>query len=227
MDLSFEACLRAHMENHREETAQDIVKFCYQAAFGAEHLLKDLSAARAYFMDEYESVSADASAPLFEPLNDRYSRVNISAWKACGRGADELFDLFVKTAGMPEREQESKILKKEQESEILKKEQESVFTDCLLTAEKLIKNAESLRNSGRSDDPAGKASAISIADNALTTVSPADWETFLKEYGKSRQAVRHSAVYREKYAPAYRLVKNRLLGESGLLGEGGLSVKTD
>ena len=35
---------------------QDVLKLCYQAAYGAEHLLTDLPAAKRYFEEEYAAV---------------------------------------------------------------------------------------------------------------------------------------------------------------------------
>ena len=72
---------------------QDAVKLAFQAAFGAEHLLKDVDKARAYFDEEYSKSSE--SAPLVEEIAHEVVRINISAWKEANLPADLLFDLFV------------------------------------------------------------------------------------------------------------------------------------
>ena len=94
----FEKCLREQLRRHPSMRPQDICKLCYQAAHGGEHLLRDLPAARRYLEEEFASVRADGSAPLYEAISSAYVRVNIAPWKAAGRTAEELFDLFVSGA---------------------------------------------------------------------------------------------------------------------------------
>lgn len=91
---AFTNCLRAHIQNHPLLLPQDVVKFCYQAAYGAEHLLADTAAARAYFDAEYKTVVPSGKAVLMEELNEFYGRVSLSAWKAEGLQSDRLFALF-------------------------------------------------------------------------------------------------------------------------------------
>jgi hypothetical protein len=81
---------------------QDIAKLCYQAAHGAEHLLSDLSRARAYFMAEWNATPSNPDIPLAEPISDRIARVNLAAWKAAGLSPDTLFDLFAATSTVSE-----------------------------------------------------------------------------------------------------------------------------
>ena len=76
-----------------QSTPQDILKHCYQAAFGAEHLLGDMDAARAYFHEEYASL-APAKAALCQPLSEEVCRADMAAWKAAGLPEDWLFNLF-------------------------------------------------------------------------------------------------------------------------------------
>ena len=61
----------------------NFVKQCYQAAFGAEHLLTDLAAAEEYFSAEYVRVAA-VDAPLYERISPHVCRVNLSAWRKSG-----------------------------------------------------------------------------------------------------------------------------------------------
>lgn len=78
----------------------DAAKFCFQAVFGAEHLLADQKAAEARFFAEFEAVSP-AERPLVQNLSDRYCRVDIAAWKKAGLPPEKLFSLFLKTAQTP------------------------------------------------------------------------------------------------------------------------------
>ncbi len=96
--MTFEICLQNHLETHPLLLSQDIIKFCYQAACGAEHILRDIDRARTCFFSEYEAVQA-GEAPLLEPLNDCYGRVNLAPWKYYGLEPEELFELFAGSAG--------------------------------------------------------------------------------------------------------------------------------
>lgn len=93
--------LREQMRLHPAMQPQDVLKLCYQAVHGAEHLLTDPDRARAYFDQEYASVTADASVPLAEDISDGITRINIAGWKAAALPADWLFHMFVRTANAP------------------------------------------------------------------------------------------------------------------------------
>ena len=99
--MDFTTCLREQLHQHPTMQPQDVIKLCYQAARGAEHLLADTTRARAYFDREYNSTPADTSLPLFEPISENVARVNIAAWKAANLPADWLFRMFVQTASVP------------------------------------------------------------------------------------------------------------------------------
>ena len=122
--MDFEKCLTEHIKIHPALKPQDVIKFCYQATFGAEHLLSDTDAAKRYFIDEYDSTDP-ADMPLLEELNEKYSRVNIAAWKRVGLGREKLFEIFAASASDSSAEHSDR-----PGPEILK--------GYLLTAEKLI-----------------------------------------------------------------------------------------
>ncbi len=86
--------LAAHAAKHPAMQPQDVVKLCYQAAFGAEHLVSDIPAARAYFMEEYERTEG-RDAPLCEDISPASCRVDIGAWKARGMPPEWLFNAFL------------------------------------------------------------------------------------------------------------------------------------
>ena len=91
--MSFEIFLMEQLKKHPPMQPQDVVKMCYQAAFGADHLLSDISAARCYLEKEYAAV-ASADVELYEQISDSVCRVNLSAWKASGLPLEWLFRMF-------------------------------------------------------------------------------------------------------------------------------------
>lgn len=85
--------LAAQATLHPGMRPQDMVKLCYQAVFGAEHLIKDEAAAKRLFDEEFASVSGSPS-PLCEWLSPGCCRVNLSAWKQRGMPSAWLFQIF-------------------------------------------------------------------------------------------------------------------------------------
>ncbi len=85
------------IKRHPSAEGQDIAKLCYQAAFGAEHLLLNPDSAREYLQKEFDSVDA-SSEPLSENISDSFCRVNLRAWKAEGLPLEWLFRMFALTA---------------------------------------------------------------------------------------------------------------------------------
>lgn len=100
--MEFTACLREQLRLHPSIQPRDVIKLCYQAARGAEHLLSDLSRAHAYFEQEFAATQADGALPLLESISENVSRANLSAWKASGLPAEWLFRMFVHTASVPQ-----------------------------------------------------------------------------------------------------------------------------
>ena len=98
--MDFIACLQEQLRLHPAMQPRDVLKLCYQAARGAEHLLADTTRARAYFDQEYAATPVDATLPLLEIIGPEVARVNIAAWKAAGLPADWLFRMFVHTASV-------------------------------------------------------------------------------------------------------------------------------
>lgn len=93
MDFSF--YLKKQIELHPSMQIQDVVKMCYQAVFGMEHMIADIEKARQFFYEEYAATPADNSIPLYEPISENFCRINLAAWKARNLDADKLFDLFL------------------------------------------------------------------------------------------------------------------------------------
>lgn len=101
--------LTRHIQAHPYIQPRDMIKLCYQAVFGAEHLLTDESRVRAYFENEWTSTPA-AAGTLWEAISDGYARVNLAAWKAAALPAEWLFRMFWQTASHPRRDHDASTL---------------------------------------------------------------------------------------------------------------------
>jgi len=95
--MNFRPCLLEQIKLHPSIMPRDVVKLCYQSAFGAEHLLSDLVAAEEYLKREIASVEKSGDS-LFEFVSDDICRINLSAWKEKKLPIDWLFNMFVMTA---------------------------------------------------------------------------------------------------------------------------------
>lgn len=93
--MTFKNQLRTQAALHPSMQPQDVLKMCYQAAFGAEHLLKDEASARAYLEREWEHTPGDADAALYERISNEVCRVNLRAWKGQGLPMEWLLQLFL------------------------------------------------------------------------------------------------------------------------------------
>lgn len=91
--MSFENYLIEQINRHPSFGPQDVVKMCYQAAFGAEHLLSDIEAAKKYFDEEY-AATKPMEMPIYEPISENVCRVNMAAWKYKGLPKAWLFKIF-------------------------------------------------------------------------------------------------------------------------------------
>lgn len=92
-EKGFARFLREQYRLHPSMRAQDVHKMCYQAVYGADHLLSDMDAAEKYFMDEFEKTPAE-DIPLIEEISAEVCRVNLGAWKYAGLDAMWLFNMF-------------------------------------------------------------------------------------------------------------------------------------
>lgn len=104
--MYFSDHLKKQISLHPSMQPQDIVKLCYQAAFGAEHLLLDTKQAEISFGKEFLAVPA-ADVPLYEDISPEICRMNLSAWKASSLPAQWLFRMFLETAAIPQHGEES------------------------------------------------------------------------------------------------------------------------
>lgn len=97
--MQFIEYLREQAAKHPSTESSDVIKLCYQAAFGAEHLLDDRETAFQYLTKEYDQVQPDGTEPLYEAISDDVCRVNLRAWKKRNLPVEWLFQMFVETAG--------------------------------------------------------------------------------------------------------------------------------
>lgn len=159
----FRDILKAHASAYPLMQPQDVVKLCFQAANGAEHLLCDRAKARLYLIDEFEH-TALSDLELAEKIGDDYSRINIAAWKKACLPPEWLFEIFYMTASQPMPEKNK-------------------FNELIDEAKDLVKDG-----------------IFGFDLNA--------WNNYWREYtSKAEHAVHHSEIYRNAYAPSYRVVK--------------------
>ena len=95
----FRQYLAEQIKLHLSMQPQDIIKLCYQATFGAEHLLGDMVRVKGYFDTEFLN-TPENDAPLAEFLTEDVCRVNLAAWKKLKIPQEWLFNLFVQAAGV-------------------------------------------------------------------------------------------------------------------------------
>lgn len=99
--MQFIEYLREQAAKHSSIEPLDVIKLCYQAAFGAEHLLEDREAAFQYLTKEYDQVQPDGAEPLYEAISEGVCRVNLRAWKSRNLPLEWLFLMFVETDVQP------------------------------------------------------------------------------------------------------------------------------
>lgn len=99
--MGFRELFIEQTRQHPSMEPQDAVKLCYQAAFGAEHLLREEAAVYQYLEKEYGALEPDGSA-LYEQIHPRMCRINLAAWKREGLPLEWLFRMFADTAADPQ-----------------------------------------------------------------------------------------------------------------------------
>lgn len=97
--MDFEFYFLEQIKKHSSMQYQDVIKLCYQASFGAEHILSNIDAARTYLEHEFDSVEP-SDEPLFEHISTDVCRVNLRAWKKRNLPIDELFEAFKDSASI-------------------------------------------------------------------------------------------------------------------------------
>lgn len=96
--MQFVEYIKDQAARHPSTEPVDMVKLCYQAAFGAEHLLEDKEAAYQYLLRECDQVQPEQSESLYESISEGICRVNLRAWKDRKLPVEWLFQMFAATA---------------------------------------------------------------------------------------------------------------------------------
>lgn len=89
-----------HIQMHPSAQPSDLIKLCYQTAFGTEHLVQDLASAKQLFNEEFSTI-ASGSSGLYEKISPDYCRVNLFSWKTRGLPKEWLFQMFINSASTP------------------------------------------------------------------------------------------------------------------------------
>lgn len=97
--MEFASYLRQSLQRHSAMRPQDMVKYCYQSAFGGAHMLGAVEQAKAYFEQEFAAVPAE-NGELYEQLSPYAGRISMKAWKANGLPAEWLWRIFAASAAM-------------------------------------------------------------------------------------------------------------------------------
>lgn len=92
--MSFSKYLEEQIKKHPSMQPQDIVKLCYQAAYGDDHLVYDKNALRSYLERKCSRMHSNR-LEMFENISDDICRVNLAAWINSSLPLAWLFDLFL------------------------------------------------------------------------------------------------------------------------------------
>lgn len=95
--MQFVEYMKDQADRHPAMEPVDVMKLCYQAAFGAEHLLEDREAAYQYLLRECDRIQPEQSEPLHESISEDVCRVNLRAWKYRKLPVEWLFQMFAAT----------------------------------------------------------------------------------------------------------------------------------
>lgn len=96
----FNKFLQEQAALHPASAPQDLIKLCYQAAFGCEHLIEDLDEAKKNLAEEWDKTEpAGPDMPLLEWISPDFARLNLAAAKRDGLPLEWLQNLFVHSRG--------------------------------------------------------------------------------------------------------------------------------
>ena len=94
---TFAECLREELSKHPSMRRDDVLKLCFQAAYGPAHARRDVAAARRAFDAEFAAVPARERA-LFEVVSPDFCRIDLGAWKFHRLPPEWLFNMFIASA---------------------------------------------------------------------------------------------------------------------------------
>lgn len=85
----------------------DYIKVIFQHINGGNHLLKNPEMAKRYLLEEYDSIKEDSTIPLEEDIGNSIVRINLARYKYEGLDINLLFDIFVKSASIYQKDIEA------------------------------------------------------------------------------------------------------------------------
>ena len=97
-EVDFRTCVRDQLRRHPSMRAEDVLKLCFQGAYGPAHILGGIEAAKRKFDAEFSALPPRPAEPLFEVVAPDFIRVNLGAWKAAGMPPEWLFRIFAASA---------------------------------------------------------------------------------------------------------------------------------
>lgn len=95
----FDSYLKQQALLHPSMEPQDVMKLCFQAAYGAEHILTNKDKALANLIEEFDQTPSN-NIEVFEAISNEYSRCNIASWKHLNLPMEWLFRMFYHTASI-------------------------------------------------------------------------------------------------------------------------------
>lgn len=97
---AFRRILARHTVRHPKLEAQDLYKLVYQAAWGSEHAVADVSQARAWLEQEGAHLTEGPEEPVIEPISPdgQIVRVHLRPYVAQGGDLGVLLEAFTRTA---------------------------------------------------------------------------------------------------------------------------------
>ena len=96
--LEFRTCVAEQLRAHPSARAEDVLKQCFQGAYGPGHVAGRRAEAERRFDAEYAAVAPRPEEPLFEVISPDFMRVNLGAWKMRGLPPKWLFNMFFASA---------------------------------------------------------------------------------------------------------------------------------
>lgn len=129
MGKTFQDYLQEQVSIHPSMQPQDVVKLCYQAAFGAEHLLVDKEAALIWLQKEFDEIKVtETSEKLYEQIHEKVCRINLREWKRRNIPLIWLFRMFVESASFTDACGEENFTKYLEEAKMMIQKGEFPFT---------------------------------------------------------------------------------------------------
>lgn len=168
---------------HPSMDPQDLMKMCFQAAFGVEHIIADAAAAEKCLREEWETVSVTGE-PLYEEISEETVRVNLGAWKREELPLAWLLIMFLESAAHPPKDKRRR------------------FDEMIGLATEFLQEEMPECASEKAKDGTEEAGGCLLRR----------WREYLSEYPlENPHAVHHSEAYRAAEKPAYRLVCRRFV----------------